>query len=120
MTVFIERFFEGLCNITVYWLEFLPLICIIVGLFCGDKPYRLLLHSLAFVLITLPVFFKFKNEVIALELFMVSIGSLALSTWYWFRVRKIPEFPEALRLAHKSLMARLSDRLKNKKSKKKE
>ena len=113
MTVFIERFFEGLCNITVYWLEFLPLICIIVGLFCGDKPYRLLLRSLAFVLITLPVFFKFK-------LFMVSIGSLALSTWYWFRVRKIPEFPEALRLAHKSLMARLSDRLKNKKSKKKE
>ena len=112
MTVFIERFFEGLCNITVYWLEFLPLICIIVGLFCGDKPYRLL--------ITLPVFFKFKNEEIALELFMVSIGSLALSTWYWFRVRKIPEFPEALRLAHKSLMARLSDRLKNKKSKKKE
>ena len=119
MTVFIERFFEGLCNITVYWLEFLPLICIIVGLFCGDKPYRLLLRSLAFVLITLPVFFKFKNEEIALELFMVSIGSLALSTWYWFRVRKIPEFPEALRLAHKSLMARLSDRLKNKKSKKK-
>ena len=81
---------------------------------------RLLLRSLAFVLITLPVFFKFKNEEIALELFMVSIGSLALSTWYWFRVRKIPEFPEALRLAHKSLMARLSDRLKNKKSKKKE
>ena len=119
MTVFIERFFEGLCNITVYWLEFLPLICIIVGPFCGDKPYRLL-RSLAFVLITLPVFFKFKNEEIALELFMVSIGSLALSTWYWFRVRKIPEFPEALRLAHKSLMARLSDRLKNKKSKKKE
>ena len=62
MTVFIERFFEGLCNITVYWLEFLPLICIIVGLFCGDKPYRLLLRSLAFALIALPVFFKFKNE----------------------------------------------------------
>ena len=94
--------------------------CIIVGLFCGDKPYRLLLRSLAFALIALPVFFKFKNEEIALELFMVSIGSLALSTWHWFRVRKIPEFPEALRLAHKSLMARLSDRLKNKKSKKKE
>lgn len=94
--------------------------CIIVGLFCGDKPYRLLLRSLAFALIALPVFFKFKNEEIALELFMVSIGSLALSTWYWFRVRKIPELPEALRLAHKALMARLSDRLKNKKSKKKE
>ena len=120
MTVFIERFFEGLCNITVYWLGFLPLICIIVGLFCGDKPYRLLLRSLAFVLIALPVFFKFKNEEIALELFMVSIGSLALSTWYWFRVRKIPEFPEALRLAHKALMARLSERLKSKKSKEKE
>ena len=117
MTVSVERFIEGTCNITVDWLGFLPLICIIVGLFCGDKPYRLLLRSLAFVLITLPVFFKFKNEEIALELFMVSIGSLALSTWYWFRVRKIPEFPEALRLAHKSLMARLSDRLKNKKSK---
>ena len=41
--------------------------CIIVGLFCGDKPYRLLLRSLAFVLIALPVFFKFKNEEIALE-----------------------------------------------------
>ena len=94
------------------------MICIIVGLFCGDKPYRLLLRSLAFVLIALPVFFKFKNEEIALELFMVSIGSLALSTWYWFRVRKIPELPEAL--AHKALMARLSERLKNKKSKKKE
>ncbi len=120
MTVFIERFFEGLCNITVYWLGFLPLICIIVGLFCGDKPYRLLLRSLAFVLIALPVFFKFKNEEIALELFMVSIGSLALSTWYWFRVRKISEFPEALRLAHKALMARLSERLKSKKSKEKE
>ena len=119
MTVFIERFFEGLCNITVYWLEFLPLICIIVGLFCGDKPYRLLLRSLAFVLIALPVFFKFKNEEIALELFMVSICSLALSTWYWFRVRKISELPEALRLAHKALMARLSERLKNKKYKKK-
>ena len=90
------------------------MICIIVGLFCGDKPYRLLLRSLAFVLIALPVFFKFKNEEIALELFMVSIGSLALSTWYWFRVRKIPELPEALRLAHKALMARLSERLKNK------
>lgn len=94
MTVFIERFFEGLCNITVYWLEFLPLICIIVGLFCGDKPYRLLLRSLAFVLIALPVFFKFKNEEIALELFMVSIGSLALSTWYWFRVERFLNFPK--------------------------
>ena len=94
--------------------------CIIVGLFCGYKPYRLLLRSLAFVLIALPVFFKFKNEEIALELFMVSIGSLALSTWYWFRDRKISELPEALRLAHKALMARLSERLKNKKSKKKE
>lgn len=120
MTVFYLKLFEGLCNITVDWLGFLPLTCIIVGLFCGDKPYRLLLRSLAFVLIALPVFFKFKNEEIALELFMVSIGSLALSTWYWFRVRKIPELPEALRLAHKALMARLSDRLKNKKSKKKE
>jgi hypothetical protein len=71
------------------------------------------------VLIALPVFFKFKNEEIALELFMVSIGSLALSTWYWFRVRKIPELPEALRLAHKALMARLSERLKIKSPKRK-
>lgn len=106
MSAVVERFLNGLCNTYMHWLGFLPIICIVIGLFCGDRPYRLLLRSSAFLLLTLPLLFKFKDDEFVLSFFMASLGCVVFSVWYYFRVRKHPDFPEALRIAHDEFVTR--------------
>lgn len=93
MNWLLERLYDSIIRL----IEFLPLFSIIYGMFiCGDKPSRLILRSVMFILIAIPVFLECKDGDVALSLILTSVGSFALSLWYWLRTRKHPELPKLI------------------------
>ncbi len=88
---------ERLYNRIINHIEFLPVYSILYGLFiCGDKPSRLILRSVMFILLAVLVLLECKNEDVAISLILTSVGSFALSLWYWFRTKKHPELPKLI------------------------
>lgn len=93
MNLLLERLYDSIIRL----IEFLPLFSIIYGMFiCGDKPSRLILRSVMFILIAIPVFLECKNGDVALTLILTSVGGFAVSLWYWFRTKKHPELPKLI------------------------
>lgn len=93
MNWILERLYDDI----IRPIEFLPLFSIVYGMWIGgDKPSRLILRSVVFILLALLVFFECKNSDVGLSLIMTSVGGFALSLWYWLRTKKHPELPKLI------------------------
>lgn len=93
MNWILERLYNGIINL----IEFLPLYSIIYGLFIGgDKPSRLILRSVMFILLAILVLIECKNEDVAISLILTSVGGFVVSLWYWFHTKKHPELPKLI------------------------
>lgn len=91
MDHFAQRFLNGLANLALYWIAFVPLISIVISVLCGDMPRRVLLRSIGFGLLAVFVVIVFPWNDRSLALVLTTAACVLIAVWYAIKVFRKPE-----------------------------